>query len=53
VLLSLEEADVDQMRIVEQIVDRVIAGGGDVERLEGRKPLGGGPCASPAARTSK
>src|SRR5262249_32326942 len=41
--LPLEEADIGKMRIGEQIVDRVVAGRWDLERLEDFKPLGGGP----------
>src|SRR4029453_2794115 len=47
VLLALEEADVGQMRIAEQIIDRVIAGRRDLERLEGFEPLGSGPLRQP------
>src|SRR5262245_66255594 len=43
VLLPLEEANLGQMRIGEQIIDRVITGRRDLERLESFKPLGGGP----------
>src|SRR5262245_24227112 len=43
VLFPLEEADIGQMRIAEQIINRVVAGRRDLERLEGFKPLGGGP----------
>src|SRR5262245_44623373 len=47
VLLPLEEANLGQMRIGEQIIDRVITGSRDLERLESFKPLGSGPLRQP------